>query len=535
MKCFNTTGLCIPEKHYMVDITERLVEIKKMVDAGKYFVINRGRQYGKTTTLYALEDFLKDSYVILSLDFQNMGSAAFATERDFVQALSRLLMDLHEFRNVPMPEESLEAFELLNEKDGVKLDELFRILRRWCLKSEKPILFMIDEVDSASNNQVFLDFLAQLRFYYLEHQKDANRKTFQSVILAGVTDVRHLRSKLRDEEQHKVNSPNEYTIHWNIADVFDLDMSLSQRGIQGMLEEYERDHCTGMDTVKMARLIHEQTSGYPFLVSRLCQLIDEDVSRQLGGLAESWTRNGLDEALKLILAEKNTLFESLSGRLVNNPELKKTLRDILMEGKRVTYNMMNEAIGQMEMYGFIRNQHNVVVIANRIFETLLYNLFLSEEEVGKNAFTKAGDLDRNVFVTDGKLNMRLIMERFIDTYMQVFGPLEDKFKEKDGRELFLLYLRPIINGTGNYYIEAQTRDQTRTDVIVDYRGQQYVIELKIWRGPRYNEDGEQQLKEYLEYFGLDTGYMLSFNFNKKKEIGVKSVKVGEKLVYEGML
>ena len=78
--------------------------------------------------------------------------------------------------------------------------------------------------------------------------------------------------------------------------------------------------------------------------------------------------------------------------------------------------------------------------------------------------------------------MRLIMERFIVTYTQVCGPLTDRFKEKDGREQFLLYLKPIINGTGNYYIEAQTRDQTRTDVIVDYLGQQYVIELKIWRG-----------------------------------------------------
>ena len=55
--------------------------------------------------------------------------------------------------------------------------------------------------------------------------------------------------------------------------------------------------------------------------------------------------------------------------------------------------------------------------------------------------------------------MRLILERFIATYTQVFGSLEEHFKEKDGRELFLLYLKPIINGTGNYYIEAQTRNQ----------------------------------------------------------------------------
>ena len=61
-------------------------------------------------------------------------------------------------------------------------------------------------------------------------------------------------------------------------------------------------------------------------------------------------------------------------------------------------------------------------------------------------------------------------------------------------ELFLLYLKPIINGTGNYYIEAQTRDQKRTDVIVDYLGRQYIIELEIWRGERYNKEGESMIK-----------------------------------------
>ena len=115
------------------------------------------------------------------------------------------------------------------------------------------------------------------------------------------------------------------------------------------------------------------------------------------------------------------------------------------------------------------------------------------------------------------------------------GPLVDRFKEKDGRELFLLYLKPIINGTGNYYIEAQTRDQTRTDVIVDYLGRQYIIERKIWRGERYNAAVEKQICEYLDHFHLDTGYMLSFNFNRKKEPGVKQVQINGRTLYEGTL
>jgi hypothetical protein len=284
----------------------------------------------------------------------------------------------------------------------------------------------------------------------------------------------------------------------------------------------------------MAKQIHDYTSGYPFLVSRICQLIDTVVCENMAP-SEAWSRTGLDEAIKLILAENNTLFQSLTKNLNNYPNLKASIRSILMEGTKLTWNPDQKDIVQMQMAGLIRNDNNTVRVANRIFETRLYNLFLSDEELKRNVFSREGELARNIFIQNGRLNMRLIMEQFIQTYTAVCGPLKDRFTEKDGREQFLLYLKPIINGTGNYYIEAQTRDQTRTDVIVDYLGQQYIIELKIWRGPRYNADGERQLSDYLDYWKLDTGYMLSFNFNKKKEQGVHLVHVGDKLLYEGTL
>ena len=59
--------VCIPEKHYMVNISGRLQQIRELVDAGKYFTINRARQYGKTTTLRALAEILRDEcYCLLS-------------------------------------------------------------------------------------------------------------------------------------------------------------------------------------------------------------------------------------------------------------------------------------------------------------------------------------------------------------------------------------------------------------------------------------------------------------------------------------
>ena len=58
MRKFNITGVCVPEKNYTVDLTQRLNRIRGMVEEGLYFSVNRGRQYGKTTMLYMLERFL---------------------------------------------------------------------------------------------------------------------------------------------------------------------------------------------------------------------------------------------------------------------------------------------------------------------------------------------------------------------------------------------------------------------------------------------------------------------------------------------
>ena len=101
--------------------------------------------------------------------------------------------------------------------------------------------------------------------------------------------------------------------------------------------------------------------------------------------------------------------------------------------------------------------------------------------------------------------------------------------------LFLARRKPIINGVGNYYIEAETRDRTRTDMIIDYLGKQYIIEMKIWRGNAYNERGEKQLTAYLDYYHSDRGYMISFNFNKNKTMGGHTLKIGDKTIMEAVV
>ena len=143
--------------------------------------------------------------------------------------------------------------------------------------------------------------------------------------------------------------------------------------------------------------------------------------------------------------------------------------------------------------------------------------------------------DKNQFICDGRLNMDLVLKRFVVHFNDLYGDRAESFLEEDGRRYFLLFLRPIINGIGNYYIESRTRNMRRTDVVVDYLGEQFVIEMKIWRGNEYNTRGEEQFRDYLDYYQLKKGYMVSFNFNKNKEVGVKQIVVGDKLLVEAVV
>ena len=65
------------------------------------------------------------------------------------------------------------------------------------------------------------------------------------------------------------------------------------------------------------------------------------------------------------------------------------------------FNAQQDNIARMQMYGFIRNEGGVARIDSRVLETLLYNLFLSDEESKSNVFSRAGDLERNLFIEGG--------------------------------------------------------------------------------------------------------------------------------------
>ena len=486
----------------MVDITDRLEIIRKMVVKGDYFCINRGRQYGKTTTLEALSEYLRNDYSVFSISFEGLDDSTFENSATVCAEFLKQIKRNSKVNGVP---DTIKGFLKDVVPFGCKeinSTDFAEIVEELCTLSGNPVVVLIDEVDQASNNEGFVKFLGVLRKMFLTRNK---YKTFQTVILAGVYDIKNLKLRIRTEEDHQYNSP------WNIAVPFDVDMSLSAKGIADMLAEYKADHDLTFDEVFVGQMIRDYTAGYPFLVSRLCQIID----------AEQWTwdKEGVLKAVNALLKEGNTLFDDMQKKLTQFPGLSDMMKSIIFGGKRVSFNHYDHDINIAVMFNFVKDELGATKIACRIFETWLYNYYISLDK--PSSIYQLGEYEKNQFVHDGFIDMRLLMERFCVHFNEIYRPgHDDQFVEDNGRKIFLTYLRPIINGIGNYYCEAQTRDLTRTDIVIDYLGRQYIVELKIWRGQSYNERGEKQLAEYLERYNLQTGYMVSFCFNMTKKSGL---------------
>ena len=487
---FNVLGNCIPDKHYMVDISGKLTQIQEMVDEGLYFTINRARQYGKTTTLGLLEKRLKDDYIVVRMSFEVVGRLGFETEEAFshmfMEEISHCLNDHTWF------DSNVTTFKMLS-----------RHISKMCMGKE--IVLMIDEVDKTCNNQIFLHFLSLLRSKYLDRNEERGA-TFHSVILVGVVDVKNIKIVMeqkgliiRKENEGSNNSP------WNIAADFEVDMSFSPTDIATMLKDYEDDHNTGMDIPAIAEEIYSYTNGYPFGVSRICQHIDRKLSK-------NWTAEGVRAAVKILLTEKNTLFDDMSKNLENYHDLRELTRSILIDGAVKVFTTDDVWIDFGVMFGYFRNNNGQAAISNRIFEMRMSNYFILRD--GRTQKQITGVLKEEI-VIDGKFDMALCLKKFAQHYFELFSSKDETFYERHGRLLFLSYLQPLINGKGFYHIEAQTRNTKRMDIIVDYGIDQFIVELKLWKGESKHEKAYDQLLDYMDSKNAATGYLLTFDFSKK--------------------
>ncbi len=424
----------------MADVSGKLKEILALVEYGEYFIINRPRQYGKTTTLYSIESTLmaQGDYLVFNISFEGIGDDIFKKEQLFAPGFISLLQSQAEY-HTPELVPFLEALE--QETDSLKT--LSRAIANLVSQTEKRVVLLIDEVDKSSNNQLFISFLAMLRNKYLEQDRI---KTFHSVVLAGVHDVKTLKVKIRPDAEQKLSPDGGiiggYNSPWNIAAEFKVDMNLYPYEIKPMLDEYVVDRDVKMDTQHIAETLFYYTSGYPFLVSKLCKMLDEgDSPLQNAG---EWTDDDLEIAVQQLTHESNTNFDSLTKNIESYPELYNMVYRVAIDGESFPFNPHNPTTNLGVLFGIFVNKDGLK-IHNRIYNEVLVNYMAFK--ILETQFPQS-NLAKTYKNNNRSLNMEAVLLGFQSFMKKEYSKKDRDFLEKNGRLVFLAFIKPIINGGG---------------------------------------------------------------------------------------
>ncbi|MGF1533430.1 MAG: AAA-like domain-containing protein, partial [Bernardetiaceae bacterium] len=213
-KRFNITGTCRADEHYMMDDRRRFTSIMEMVEYGEYFVINRPRQYGKTTMLFALMRELdkREDYLPILMSFQGVSESFYQSSDTFARFFFKELKAELQQAQGGFSDAQMQTIADIETLDGLS-ERITTIVKM----TDKKLVLLIDEVDASSNYEPFLYLLGMLRTKYLQRDRPRNR-TFHSIVLAGVHDIKSLKFKMRNPEEAQYNSP------WNIAADFKVVM-----------------------------------------------------------------------------------------------------------------------------------------------------------------------------------------------------------------------------------------------------------------------------------------------------------------------
>ncbi len=520
-KKFNLTGWCNSKRHFMADISGKVAQVMEMVEDGDYFIINRPRQYGKTTMLKTIDKVLSKApeWLVFSISFEGISSEEYLSEASFCRSFLHLL-----YKQMVRREETIYAEFIKKEAEKAKtLTNLSDFITLLVNKIDKRLILLIDEVDKSSNNQLFLDFLGILREKYLERDFETEQ-TFHSVILSGVHDIKTLKLKLGSAEESKLNSP------WNIATVFNVAMELQITEIIPMLTDFGADRKIQINTLEVARELFHFTAGYPFLVSALCKIIDEELLVQEA--QKEVTKKEVATAAKMLIQRSNVNFDSLKKNLLNNEGLYNLVFDVLINNELYPYTVHDPLIELGLVYGIFRkNKPNdaALKIHNRIYSEVIYEL-MSSTMLRKIRAEKYNS-PQSYLLANNQLNMEKVISKFQAFQREEYTKRDRDFLERQGRLIFLAFLKPILNGKGFSFKEPQISEEKRLDIAITFYQHKYVIELKVWRGKKAHATGLNQLADYLEKQGLATGYLIIFDQRVKKSWYKEWVTVHNKRIF----
>lgn len=512
---FSTSGPCRPDDHYMLPAEPRVSGLRRLIDEKLYFVVHAPRQVGKSTSMRALAESLtaEGRYTALHTSCE----AGQLIQTDLEVSISAILDILQQRADYFLPPD-LRPPPV--DKSLSPSSRLHDFLRRWSESSPRPVVLFLDEID-ALYDDALISVLRQLRSGY-----DLRPESFpQSIALIGLRDVRDYKIAARGEDA-TLGTASPFNIK---SDSLRLPYFTADE-VAALYEQHTE--ATGqVFPPEVKAMAFELTRGQPWLVNALARQLIETV------VPDRQTEISLEHlklAKEILVRRRDTHIDSLLDRL-----REKRVRGILepiLAGEEPEDEVLDDDYQFVKDLGLVTLGERGLVIANPIYNEIIPRALTA---VAENFVP----MRRAAYVAeDGRLDWPALLDGFTAFWKQNAEWMlrQQPYSEAAAQLVFMAFLHRLINGAE---LDPATRVATvdrefavgsgRIDLLVRWPVaglpgtvltgdvpaddvQRFAIELKV----RRDKDGDplaaglEQLGQYLDRLGLDTGTLILFDLRR---------------------
>ncbi|HAI68275.1 MAG TPA: hypothetical protein DCM38_02435 [Gammaproteobacteria bacterium] len=467
MREFNTTGPCHPAQHYTVMREALIAEGLEKVRKGRFFTLFAPRQTGKTTYFQLLlEAVKKENFTPIWMSFEHLKTL---TKEVFYRSLNH---QLHQ----ELAEHGIEVKQIVtNQVDLVDFFEQFE---------SQSIVLVIDEFEAIPDS-VLNEIMHAFRQMY--HRKKYH--ALHSLIFVGVSTI----AEFVTSGASPFNVAEELTVSY---------FTLSE--INLLIEQYVLESGQKFEQ-GVIKAIYENTKGQPGLVCALAAHLVKKVPNR------TVTRDDFLVTLDYFLKSK---YDKNILNIVQKAKEKKAFMCRLLFGEEpIDFSVDIEDIAYLHANGVIENIDGHVGILVPLYSKRIIRAFRPVSNGERRHYSLEVNDTFEAYLKGEGLNIHAILKKYRQYVRRRGFKAFDTDKLKEGAWHYSL------DGFINFFIEAlegQTFIEVpsgagRTDILIVYKNQRYLIETKVFSNNSLLKKGKGQLAEYLKSEALDEGYYVVFS------------------------
>lgn len=490
---FNTVGAINPQKHYFIPHRLNWDLLTDFIKKEYYFVLHAPRQSGKTTSIIEFVKHLNEegTYKALYLSTEPAHNSANDVKESIRAILEEFLDQITFF--LPTESAAIEYLHGVLKKRSTAKSGVLSFLRFWAQESKIPLVIFLDEFDGLVGDAL-ITLLKQFRTGYTNRPEHFP----QTLCLIGVRDLRDYKVKTKEQKELGVlYSP------FNIKAESLVLPDFSFENIKNLYGQHTAE--TGQVFTKEAiEYAFTQTQGQPWLVNALAY---QACFRDVQDRSQPITLGVLQKAKEELIKRCDTHMDALLDRL-NEPRVLQIV-DALISGGGENQEFSSDDLQYVQDLGLIAKQG--LSIANPIYQEIIPRAL---------SYAKQRSIAQELSwyqKKDGLLDVPKLLEAFTGFYRENSEVWLEKFayKEAGPHLLLLAFLQRIINGGGTIHREYAL-GRKRVDLLISWKTQRFVIELKVYRGKDTLFLGLEQTASYMDKTGATEGHLVIFDRNSEK-------------------